>query len=78
MKVYLLALAAGMCLAAGLAWTLRDSVAYADEPARPTDSTADLVRASVRGCVEGLGLVEVGVSEQVAVVRCRPNLGVGK
>lgn len=51
-------------------------VAFAADPARPADSTAELVRASVRGCVEGLGLVEVGVSDQVAIVRCRPNLGV--
>ena len=67
---------AGVALSVAVAWSFRAEVASAAEPARPADSTAELVQASVRGCVEGLGLVEVGISDQVAIVRCRPSLGV--
>ena len=76
-RLLLTAAVAGMALATLTAWSFRGAdLAHAAEPARPADSTAELVQASVRGCVEGLGLVEVGVSDQVAIVRCRPSLGV--
>lgn len=74
-RLALISVVTGIALAVIIAWTWRESVAYAQEP---TPSTAELVQASVRGCMEGLGHAEVGISDGVALVRCRANLGVGR
>lgn len=47
----------------------------ADGPPPPT--TTELVQAATRGCVEALGVAEVGVHDGVVLLRCKPNLGTG-
>ncbi len=71
---------ASLILTAALAWSLREEVAYAAEPAPVRAEPAeDLWRAAAAGCVDAGGTWWQGSESGVVVGRCRPwvgNLGV--
>lgn len=68
----------GAVMAGALAWLLRDSVAYAEEPPPqpPQDSVAEVVQAAARGCAQAGGAFWTGLEGGVVVTRCRPWLQV--
>lgn len=75
--LYIGAVLAGAGIVAGGAYAARGTpVAYRCDPP-PGSTTADLVQAATRGCVEGMGAATVGVEDGVVVVQCRANLGTG-
>jgi hypothetical protein len=66
---------AGVLLAVLVAWSFRAEVAAAAEPppARPPESTAELLEAAVRGCVGAGGAASTGILDGVVVARCTPG-----
>jgi hypothetical protein len=73
-RLLALSAAAGLTLAAALAWSFRSEVAYADEPppSRSRESTSELLEAAVRGCAAAGGRASTGIQAGVVVARCTP------
>lgn len=66
---------AGVLLAVLVAWSFRAYVAAAVEPApaRPTETTAELLEVALRACIEAGGQSSTGILEGVVVARCTPG-----
>lgn len=65
---------AGVALSVALAWSFRESVAYAADPPPATrmETTAELLEAAVRGCAAAGGRSSTGIQDGVVVARCTP------